>query len=513
MKAVRPAVFTVLGVLAAVTLIATGARYFEDASVNSGPDLLLEAAATTVATGPLRVPSENPRYFADATGKPVYLTGSHTWNNLPDIGTTDPPVRFDFDEYLRFMRRYRHNFIRLWRWETSRFTMNEWRRVFYIDTQPWPRTGPGAALDGKPRFDLTKFDQSYFDRMRARAQSARENGIYVSVMLFEGWAQRFAPDGYQAHPFNSANNVNGIDCDPNDDDKGLECFMMVNPAVTRVQEAYVRKVVDTVNDLDNVLYEISNENHWDAFEWERHFLEYVRQYEKTKPKQHPVGLSTNGGGGQDDTKRLFETGADWISPNSRGNDYKANPPVAMGPAVIIVDTDHIWGLGGDRSWVWKSFVRGLNPIFMDPYQEQVLPLDNDDQRRQWEAVRRAMGHTAAFASRLDLNRSTPRPDLASSGYCLANPSTEYLVYLPFEPHPIESARFFHRFQEPIRNLRMQFARDVTVDLSASRAEFVVEWFDPSSGRTMPGEPVMGGERRSFTAPFTGDAVLHLRIAQ
>jgi hypothetical protein len=34
---------------------------------------------------------------------------------------------------------------------------------------------------------------------------------------------------------------------------------MHNLQVLRHQESYVRKVVDTVNDLDNVLYEIINE--------------------------------------------------------------------------------------------------------------------------------------------------------------------------------------------------------------------------------------------------------------
>src|SRR5678816_4363063 len=34
--------------------------------------------------GPLRVDPRNPRYFADGSGKVVYLTGSHTWANLKD---------------------------------------------------------------------------------------------------------------------------------------------------------------------------------------------------------------------------------------------------------------------------------------------------------------------------------------------------------------------------------------------------------------------------------------------
>src|SRR5678815_18433 len=38
------------------------------------------------AQGPLRVHPTNPRYFTDGSGKAIYLTGSHTWNNFQDGG-------------------------------------------------------------------------------------------------------------------------------------------------------------------------------------------------------------------------------------------------------------------------------------------------------------------------------------------------------------------------------------------------------------------------------------------
>ena len=38
------------------------------------------------AKGPLRVHPENPRYFTDGSGRAVYLTGSHVWNNWQDQG-------------------------------------------------------------------------------------------------------------------------------------------------------------------------------------------------------------------------------------------------------------------------------------------------------------------------------------------------------------------------------------------------------------------------------------------
>ena len=65
----------------------------------------------------LRVLSSNPRYFTDGSGKAVYLTGSHTWSNMRDLGQTDPPPIFDFNGYLDLLQSNGHNFIRLWAWD------------------------------------------------------------------------------------------------------------------------------------------------------------------------------------------------------------------------------------------------------------------------------------------------------------------------------------------------------------------------------------------------------------
>ena len=126
---------------------------------------------------------------------------------------------------------------------------------------PWLRPGPGTALDGKPKFDLESFDAAYFQRLRARTEAAARRGIYVSIMLFEGWGLSYA--SWDGHPFNVRNNVQGINGDPDGNGKGTETQALVVPEVTRIQEAYVRKVIDTVNDLDNVLLEISNESIFD----------------------------------------------------------------------------------------------------------------------------------------------------------------------------------------------------------------------------------------------------------
>src|SRR5437016_4876642 len=133
------------------------------------------------ALGPLRVLKSNPRYFTDGSGQAILLTGSHTWTNLQDLTYADmpSPPTFDFNGYLAFLKKHNHNFFRLWAWENC---MNPGVRqgAIYYDPLPYHRPGPGTAIDSKPRFDLHRFNQPYFDRMRTRVIAARDQGIYVS---------------------------------------------------------------------------------------------------------------------------------------------------------------------------------------------------------------------------------------------------------------------------------------------------------------------------------------------
>ncbi len=443
-----------------------------------------DAPQRAPARGPLRVHPENGRYFTDGSGKAVYLVGAHTWANLVDLGPSDPPPRFDFAAHLDFLRRYDHNFIRLWTWELVKWDTkaNGENRLHTALPHPFARTGPGTAADGKPKFDLAKFDPEYFRRLRSRVEAAGKRGIYVSIMLFEGWGMQFCTNAWKMHPFHPENNTSGAGRGV---EQGVDIHTLKHPAITSIQERYVRKVVDTVRDLDNVLYEISNENHPPSTEWQYHVIRFIHQYERGKAKQHPVGMTFQYKGGSN--KTLFDSPADWVSPNPEGG-YRDDPPAADGRKVILNDTDHLWGIGGSRAWVWKSFLRGMNPLFMDPYDAVVLGKPSDP---RWESVRKALGHTLRLSRRLDLAAMTPQNALASTGYCLAtsaNPKTQYVVYLPK-------------------------GGEVTVDLSAARGTLHVQWLNPETGALQPGGTAEGGQRRPFKAPLPGDAVLWLRGPQ
>jgi hypothetical protein len=437
--------------------------------------------------GPLRVSEINPRYFTDATGKAILLTGSHTWNNLADMGPTEPPQVFDFDKQLDWMEQYGHNFMRMWTWElliwdTASTRPERWDRepeIHRVYPHVYERTGPGTAVDGKPKFDLTKFNPVYFQRLRTRLEKAAARNIYVSVMLFEGWGLQRVPNAWENHPFHPANNINGIDANANGDSTGVEVHELVNPEIVKMHERYVRKVIDTVNDLDNIVYEISNENHTASTPFQYHMINLIHDYEQSKPKQHPVGMTYQLIGGTN--KDLFNSPADWISPNKDGG-YRGDPPANDGRKVILSDTDHLWGTGGNQAWVWKSFCRGLNPIFMDPYDGAVLGIPYDE---QWKTIRASQGYVRCFAERMGLIHMTPQNSLASTGYCLANPGEEYLSYLPY-------------------------GGAVEIDLSAANGELNVEWFNPNTGETRSAQSITGGGRQTLQSPFgDDDAVLYI----
>jgi hypothetical protein len=273
------------------------------------------------------------------------------------------------------------------------------------------------------------------------------------------------------------------------------------------QEAYLRKVVDTLYDLDNVLYEIINEG--GSLAWQVHMVDTVHAYEAEKGKRHPVGITS--GTPYLRNAPIVASSADWYSPVCQPNwwdrsgsalieDYRLDPPAADGRKVSFSDTDHLWGHGGNPKWVWKTFTRGHQPIFMDPWWSLYLGATEEiagwsftggvskDQRDypDWEPTRRAMGDTKRYADKMNLAQMTPHPELASSGYCLANPGDEYLIYLPE-------------------------GGSVTVDLCACTGKFALEWFFPTLGRSIPGASFFaGGDYAATITPFTGDAVLYLK---
>jgi hypothetical protein len=85
---------------------------------------------------------------------------------------------------------------------------------------------------------------------------------------------------------------------------------------------------------------------------------------------------------------------------------------------------------------------------------------------------------------MNLSAMNPRPEFASSGYCLANPGAEYLVYQAKSGEP------------------------VLVELKAGTYHY--EWFNPATGVAAGSGHLEAGEgKREFKIPFNGESVLYV----
>jgi uncharacterized protein DUF6298 len=342
--------------------------------------------------------------------------------------------------------------------------------VWKMAPWPWLRPGPGVATDGNPKFDLTQFNQAYFDRLRARVQQLQQNNIYAIVELFDGnqlTSARCSTDGYA---YTGANNINGVDDGYTSGAAGVASVTMTaNNAITNFQDAYVKKVIDTLNDLPNVIWEIAEEQPGASMTWwAPHMMGLVRAYEgggsfegttyTAKAFQHPVGIGSLNYFDRNDTT-LYSSIATWVAPTLGATGFPENVSTNNQGKVAINDSDHSLGyssfVNSDgsvqnqnlRGYLWENLTNGAEGvIFMDPYEVfwQGSPVRNtclnplhqicNGVDAKYDSFRSAMGTLQNFAnSNLNLLRMTPQNSLASTGHCLADNSAtgaEYVVYAP-----------------------------------------------------------------------------------
>jgi hypothetical protein len=437
----------------------------------------------------LDVHPTNPRYFTDSSGKAIYLTGSHAWYLIQtnDRDTSPENSYDDMIDYLDFMQSHGHNFVRLW----TAFS--------YQSTTPfpWQRTGPGTASDGNPQFDMTNFNQAFFDRVKMWVDELESRDMYCSIMFF-GSSRGFYTS-WSTIAWHEDNNINPeLDSFSRTD---AESFFRPNSEALEIQRMTVRKFIDELNYADNIIWEIMNEAPVSSIDWQRNMVNYVIKYESAKPKQHLVGIT--GGGNPSGMGDLLLTGPHhWFSPDKYNMGYYEGGDADYTSKIVINDTDHIrnpsetgWGFSAlkfvpaMKKWVWQTFTRGNHPIFMDWYDSH----DSNPEYGQtsgkvnpeYDPIREAMGHTLFYAERMDLASMLPTESSAhcSTTYCLRNPGAAYLIYQP------GSGSF-------------------SADISAG--DYQYEWFNPNTGSVADSGTISTpGGQMSFKPPFSGDAVLYL----
>lgn len=162
---------------------------------------------------------------------------------------------------------------------------------------PFARSGKDLAWDGLSKYDLSKYNLWYWDRLKQFADLADQKGL---VLMHQNYFQHNIIEAgahYADFPWRTANNINGTGFPepvPYAGDKRIfmaEQFYDVNdPTRRKLHKAYIYKSLENFNDNNGVIQLISAE-----FTGPLHFVQFwidtIKEWKKETGKHPIVGLS------------------------------------------------------------------------------------------------------------------------------------------------------------------------------------------------------------------------------
>jgi len=234
------------------------------------------------ASQPLSLHPENPHYFL-FRGKPTLIitSGEHYGGVLN--------LDFDYVKYLKTLKQDGLNGTRTWSgaycesaadFNISHNTLAPLAGRFIC---PWGRSEQPGYTNGGNKFDLTKWDEKYFKRLKDFLSHARKNGVIVELNLF---CPFYEESMWQLSPMNARNNVNGIGAIARTNVYTLE----KNGGLLAVQESMVRKIVTELKGFDNLYYEICNEPYFGGvtLEWQHHIADIITDVGRAMGVRHLI---------------------------------------------------------------------------------------------------------------------------------------------------------------------------------------------------------------------------------
>jgi len=141
---------------------------------------------------------------------------------------------------------------------------------------PYARTHYGRACDGRARFDLSKFNQPFFDRYAQLAALAERKGIIVDIAIFNQHRYLETDAHYQDQPWRPQNNVNAVSM-PSQIPAANSFYR--NKSNRQFQRLYIRKMLDTIAPYRNAVLLSLAEEYTGGIGLMNFFIDTVRNWE------------------------------------------------------------------------------------------------------------------------------------------------------------------------------------------------------------------------------------------
>jgi hypothetical protein len=463
--------------------------------------------ATPAFSAPLSLNPENPHYFS-FRGKPtVIITSGEHYGAVLNLD-------FNYTKYLDALARDGLNGTRTWSgaycepstaFEIADNTLAPRAGRFL---SPWARSEQPGYANGGNKFDLTKWDESYFKRLKDFISQASKRGIIVELNLF---CPFYDESMWVLSPMNISNNINGVGAIARTNVYTLNN----NGALLGVQDAMVRKLVAELKGFDNLYYEICNEPYFGGvtLEWQRHIADTIAQAESSLRVRHLI--SQNIANGQ----------AKIENPHpavSIFNFHYATPPETVGLNYGLgkVIGDNETGFRGTndsqyRMEAWDFVVAGgglfnnLDYSFTSGHEDGTFVYPKTQPGGGSTALRRQYAFLNQEIQQFDFVHMQPARDLVkaelphgASARALIKTGKDYLVYIRTGLGDWKDSKNKTKFGPG----------ELALQLELPAGKFVAEWFDTKSGNSVEKTQFShnGGQYALRAPAFEDDLCLTVR---
>jgi hypothetical protein len=459
------------------------------------------------ALAPIALNPDNPHYFI-WHGKPTILIGSGEHYGA----VLNRP--FDYAKYLESLGKLGLNHTRL-------FT------GLYVEDNGTVAAGPqaGNTLDPAPgqllcpfarsdvpgypkrgnKFDLKRWDETYFARLKDFIRRAAQAGVVVEVNLF---CPYYVDEQWRLAPLNPANNVNGLGPHNRTDVFTLDR----NSGLLPIQEAMVRRIANELRNCDNIYYEICNEPYFGGvtLDWQHRIVAVIVDAEKDFAHRHLISRNVANGKSRvdkaDANVAIFNFHYAW-PPDTVAMNFQLDKPIGDNETGFRGTGD-----GPYRREAWEFMLAGgalfsnLDYSFTVGHEDGSFALP----RGQWgggsPALREQLRHLKQFLDGFDFVRLKPdekllrgkvaplRPGngkIQLSARALVEPGKQYAIYLG----------------GTAKNA-------VAVEIDLPSGSYEIQWLDPRTGHREPLAKIAhsGGLHRFQSPVYDEDAALSIRRA-
>lgn len=450
---------------------------------------------------PLRLCETNPHYL-EWKGKALILVSSGEHYGAVINQAFD--YRRYFDELASHGLNHTRAFVSGYRETPASFgiTKNTLSPATGQFICPWPRSQEPGAWDGGAKFDLAKWDDEYFTRLKDFTREAERRDILIEFVL---GCPMYKEDIWRVSPLHPDNNVNDLSGCPRD-----ELLTLKHPEYLGLQLALVEKTVRELSEFGNFYFEICNEPYARdvPMAWQIAMIDRVTLAQEQLPNRHLISLNV-----ANKTLKVEEPHPAvsilnfhyCVPPTAVGDNYELNRVIGENETGFRGRADFIY-----RTEAWNFLMAGgglfnnLDYSFTADHPDGSFDAYESPGGGSHE-LRRQLGILKEFIESFRFSELRPSDQVIEakpkgiSVRVLAKPGREYAVYLhtpiPWKPNP----------ELP----RERAAKSAMIGLQLPAGAYAAEWISPTSGGVLQREAFdhSGGVKRLKSPEFAIDMAL------